>query len=128
MMLERLNPPTAPRPASAYSQAVAHRAAARRLVLSGQVGMTPDGEIVAGLEAQISQAFANFIAIVNAAGLGPEHVVKIVVYMVVGGDVAIYRRVRDKVFGANPPASTYVVVAGLADPRFLFEVEGEAVG
>ena len=128
MMLERLNPPTAPRPASAYSQAVAHSAATRRLVLSGQIGMTPEGEVVAGLEAQISQAFANFMAIVNAAGLGPEHVVKIVVYMVAGGDVGAYRRVRDQVFGAYPPASTYVVVAGLADPRFLFEVEGEAVG
>lgn len=127
-MLERLNPPSAPRPASAYSQAVVHRADARRLVISGQIGMTAQGEIVMGLEAQIAQAFANFMAIVSAAGLGPQNVVKIVVYMVAGGDVGSYRRIRDEIFAGHPPASTYVVVTGLADARFLFEVEGEAVG
>lgn len=127
-MLLRLNPPTAPLPASAYAQAIVHGANARRLVLSGQIGVTAQGEIRDGLEAQIEQAFANFMAIVQAGELGPEHVVKIVAYMVAGGDVGLYRRARDKAFAGHRPASTYVVVAGLADPRFLFEVEGEAVG
>lgn len=127
-MLERLNPPTVPKPASAYSQAVRHDAAARRLVVSGQIGVSADKVLAEGLAAQIDQAFTNLVAVVRAAGLGPEHVVKIVAYMVAPGDVALYRAARDRALEGHEPASTYVVVAGLADPRFLFEVEGEAIG
>jgi enamine deaminase RidA (YjgF/YER057c/UK114 family) len=35
--------------------------------------------------------------------------------------------VRDQMLGDHAPASTYLEVAGLARPEFLFEIEGEAV-
>ena len=127
-MIERLNPDLVPQPASAYSQAIIHAAPARRVVISGQIGVNADGQIQDGLSAQIEQAFSNFMAIVHVAGLGAEHVVKITAYMVQGGEVTLYRQARDKALAGQRPASTYVVVAGLADPRFLFEVEGEAIG
>jgi len=126
-MIEYLNPKSAPQPASAYSQAIRHRAGASRLVISGQIGVTADGTVLDGLEAQVDQAFTNLVAIVEAAGLKRGNIVKIVAYMVAGGDVAIYRQARDRLFQGHRPASTYIVVAGLADPRFLFEIEGEAV-
>lgn len=126
-MIEYLNPKSVPQPASAYSQAIRHRAGASRLVISGQIGVTADGTVLDGLEAQVDQAFANLVAIVEAAGLKRGNIVKIVAYMVAGGDVAVYRQARDRLFQGHRPASTYIVVAGLADPRFLFEIEGEAV-
>jgi enamine deaminase RidA (YjgF/YER057c/UK114 family) len=36
-------------------------------------------------------------------------------------------RVHGEVFGSVRPASTMVVVAGLLDPRWLVEIEAEAV-
>lgn len=127
-MIETLNPTSVPQPVTSYSQAIVHAAGLRRVVISGQIGVRADGSVVDGLEAQVKQAFENLIHVVEAAGLKRENVVKTVAYMVAGGDVQLFRRLRAESFGDHRPASTYVVVAGLADPRFLFEIEGEAVG
>jgi enamine deaminase RidA (YjgF/YER057c/UK114 family) len=126
-MLERLDPAGVPKPASRYSQVIVHPAAARRIVVSGQIGMTADGRVLEGLDAQVEQAMRNLLACLAAAGAGPQHVVKITSFMVAPGDVAVARKWRLALFGEAAPASTYLVVAGLADPRFLFEVECEAV-
>ncbi len=40
------------------------------LFISGQVGIGPDGKIVAGLSAQSEQVFRNLDAILRANGLG----------------------------------------------------------
>lgn len=122
-----LNPPAVPAPASRYAQAVALTSAYKRVIVSGQVGQRRDGAIVEGIEGQMRQAFANFLAVVEAAGLGPADVVKIVCYAVAPGSVAHFRKAREEAFDKAAPASTYVEVAGLADPAFLVEIEGEAV-
>ena len=124
-----LNPPTAPFPASRYSQAVAVGAQFKRLVISGQVGLSPgqNGVLAEGLEAQMEQAFDNLIAIVESAEMKATDIIKIVTYVTVPGQVAIYRKVRDAKLGKHAPASTYLEVAGLASPAFLVEVEGEAI-
>lgn len=122
-----LNPPSVPRPASNYSQAVALGAEYKRVIVSGQLGLSADGVLAEGLEAQMRQAFANFRAIVEAAGLTTNDVVKLTVFVTVPGAVGLVRAIREEMFGAHAPASTYLQVAGLADPSFLVEVEGEAV-
>lgn len=100
----------------------------RRLVLSGQVGTAPDGTIVAGGEAQIVQALANLGAILAAHGMGPANIVKMGVFLTDRALIPVWRVERAKFLGALAPASTLLLVAGLADPRFVFEVEAEAVG
>lgn len=122
-----LNPPTVPRPASSYSQAVALGAEYKRVIVSGQLGMSAEGVLAEGIEAQMRQAFANFRAVVEAAGLGVTDVVKVTVFVTVPGSVSLVRTIREEAFGAHAPASTYLEVAGLAHPSFLVEVEGEAV-
>lgn len=126
-MLERLNPTTVPAPASAYSQVVIHAANTRRIVVSGQIGVKQDGTALEGLDAQVEQAFRNLIACLAAAGAKPEHIVKITSFMVAPGDVTIARKWRQALMPGVAPASTYLVVAGLASPSFLFEVECEAI-
>jgi 2-iminobutanoate/2-iminopropanoate deaminase len=37
-----------------------------------------------------------------------------------------YRQIRDRMLQGHAPASTYVIVAGLASPDFLTEIEIEA--
>lgn len=126
-MLERLNPPTAPLPASSYSQAIVHPASAKRVVVSGQIGVTVDGKVLDGLDAQVRQSFENLVAVLAAAGATPADVVKVTTFMVAPGDVTVARKWRKHFFGDAAPASTYIVVAGLAAPEFLFEVEAEAI-
>ena len=125
-MVKRINPPEFPKPASNYSQGIVHAAGAERLILSGQVGITGDGKPVAGVEAQMRQAWANFLSVLKTAGFSPADVVKVTVYVTQPALIE-FRREREKALAGNAPAATYVQVAGLADPAYLVEIEGEAV-
>lgn len=124
--MRRFNPDEVPKPASNYSQGVEHSARGLRLVISGQVGADAQGRIAPTLEQQVELAFGNMIAVMRAAGMGPEHIVKITTYSLSPDALPLARAARDRVFAGHPPASTYVQVAALASPAFLFEVEGEA--
>lgn len=127
--LQPLNPPTVPTPASRYAQAVVHPAGWRRVVVSGQIGATADGTLAPDMDGQLRQAFANFVAVLAAAGFQPSDTVKLTVYVTdpSGATTALYRAHRDAAMGGHTPASTYLVVPALAHPGFLCEVEGEAV-
>ena len=121
------NPPTVIAPASRYSQAAEHGTGARRLVISGQLGLRPDGSLAEGLEAQMEVAWDNLIAILHHAGMEVNDLVKATVYVTVPGSVGPYRTVRDRKLAGHAPACIYLEIAGLARPEFLAEIEGEAV-
>ena len=126
-MIQRLNPDTVPKPASAYVQAVVHSASARRLVISGQIGMTAEGKLLDGMEAQLRQCWVNLFAVMKAAGFEKRHLVKSVIYVTKPGQIALSRRLRDEAMDGHLSASTYLEIAGLAAPELLCEIEGEAV-
>ena len=125
-MLKPINPPTIAPPFSRYSQAVEVPAGARWLHISGQVGVRPDGTLEEGFTAQAERAWDNLLAILAAAGMGPVDVVKANVYLTRGSDLAESRRIRDAKLAGAAPASTLAVVAALANPAWLFEVEAVA--
>lgn len=120
------NPETMPKPASNYVQAVEMKAPGRRLILSGQIGVAPDGLMLQGYRAQAEQAWRNGLAGVRAVGMDIADIVAIRVYDVTPGDVSAYREIRDRFLDGHAPASTYVIVAGLAHPDLLTEIEIEA--
>ena len=122
-----INPDAIASPASNYSQGVVVPANAERLIIAGQIGANPDGSLAEGLEAQMERAWLNMFAILEDAGMTKQNLVKITVFMVGDGHTAAYREVRDRMLDGHAPAATYLVVAGLAGPEMLFEVEGEAV-
>ncbi len=122
-----LDPPTVPGTAGRYSQGVLLAPYSKRLIISGQVGRSAAGVVPDGLEAQAAQALDNILAIVEAAEMLPSDIVKLNVFCTVRGGVSVMRDVRLKKLGKLAPASTYVEVAGLADPAYLVEIEGEAV-
>jgi 2-iminobutanoate/2-iminopropanoate deaminase len=62
----------------------------------------------------------------EAAGMSPANLIKVTVYITRASDVGQYRTVRDSMLGQVNTASTLVVVAGLADPRLLIEIEAIA--
>lgn len=125
-MLRKINPSDFLKPASNYSQAIAHKASAERLVISGQVGVRPDGSTVAGLEGQLEQTWVNFLAVLNSAGFAPIDVTKVTIFCTRPA-LMEFRKSRETALGAHAPAATYVQVAGLASPDYLVEIEGEAV-
>jgi enamine deaminase RidA (YjgF/YER057c/UK114 family) len=122
------NPPGVHPPGSRYSHAALVEAPAKRLLVSGQVGTRPDGTIAEGGEAQIAQALENLRVILAAHGMTPAHVVKLNSFLTDRALVGAWRAARDAFMGDGPaPTGTLLVVAGLAHPRFVFEVEAEAV-
>ncbi len=125
-MHREINPSNFPAPQSNYSQGVVHDAVAQRLVISGQVGVRSDGSIADGLDAQMKQTWDNFLAVLEAAGFAPADVVKVTLFTTVPA-LQEFRRGRETALAGCAPAATYVQVAGLADPGFIVEIEGEAV-
>ena len=121
------NPPGAPVPASRYSQAALIQGEGKRLVISGQIGVLPDGTPVADPQDQIGQALANLGAVLAGHGMGVANLVKMTVFLTDPALIPHWRRHRDAFLGSHAPTSTLLIVAGLASPDFKVEVEGEAV-
>jgi enamine deaminase RidA (YjgF/YER057c/UK114 family) len=126
-MLKRHNPKAVAPPFSRYSHGVEAAAAARWLHISGQVGVTPEGKIAAGAEAQIEQAWRNVLGVLKAAGMGPRDLVKVTTFLINRADLPVARAVRDRMLQGAEPASTLLFVAGLASPDWLVEIEATAV-
>ena len=127
-MLVKHNPKSVPAPVGSYVQMVEVRDRPRWLHISGQVGMTPDGTLLEGFEAQCEQALKNLVACLEAAGMSLDDLVKVTILMTRQEDVPAYRAVRKRVLGDAQIASTLMIVAGLVSPDFLIEIEGIATG
>ncbi len=124
--VNRINPATVRAP-TGYNHAIEVINPERRVIIAGQVGVRPDGAIPDTAEGQIAQAFANLTAILAATGLTTASLVKTTVFLTDRAHLPAFRAERTRVMGDQVPASTLLFVAGLADPRFVVEIEGEAV-
>jgi len=120
------NPPTVRAP-TGYSHAIVVQGAERRLVMSGQVGVAMDGSVPTTGEGQIAQALANLRAVLEANDMNVRNVVKITTFLTDRTLLTAYRAARATVFADHAPASTLLFISGLADPRFVVEIEAEAV-
>ena len=98
-----------------------------QLWLSGQIGMTAAGELVAGgVEAEASQALANLKTVLEAGGSSLDRVVKATIYLVDMGDFAAVNAIYADFFGESPPARVCVEVSGLPKGA-RFEVDAVAL-
>ena len=72
------------------------------------------GELVPGdVAAQAERALQNLAAVLRAAGLGPEHVVKTTVFLTDLADFAVVNGVYARFFSEPYPARSTVQVAAL---------------
>lgn len=118
------NPSTIAPPAGIYSHSVAVPPGARWLVTAGQVGVRPDGTTPEGFEAQHEQIWANTLAILADAGMGPEDIVKVTVFSTDPDGVRHLAGPRERLLPpGHIPASTYIQVAGLARAEWVVEME-----
>jgi enamine deaminase RidA (YjgF/YER057c/UK114 family) len=122
-------PPGWPRP-SGYAQGVV--ASGRILTVSGQIGWNESNQLVgpAFLE-QALQALRNIVAVVRAAGGGPEHLMRLTWFVV---DCSEYRAALQalgdgyrEIVGSVYPAMTLVQVAALLEEGARVEIEATAV-
>jgi 2-iminobutanoate/2-iminopropanoate deaminase len=102
----------APAAIGPYSQAVAM---GDWVFLSGQIPLgAQGGEVVNGsIEAATTQVMENLGAVLAAAGLTFDHVVKTTIYLTDLNDFARVNAVYGRYFPENPPARATVQVAAL---------------
>jgi enamine deaminase RidA (YjgF/YER057c/UK114 family) len=125
-----LNPPAIPAPRG-YTHVVETAGPGRTIYISGQLGMTADGQFAGApgdFRAQAIQCFENIKAALAAVGATFEHVVKINNYLIDMAHLPIYFEVRDRYVDTKaPPASTTVQISKLAREGALYEIEAIAV-
>jgi enamine deaminase RidA (YjgF/YER057c/UK114 family) len=124
--MKSFSPATVAAPSGPYSHAVEIPASARVLHLAGQVGVAPDGSVPPDFESQAAQCWKNIKAILAAAGMGVEDLVKCTHFLTRAQDVPAYGKVRARHLGEARPASTLLVISALARQGLLVEVEAIA--
>ena len=113
-----------------YSNAVV--AQGRQIYVAGQVGWDSDEKFVSGdLAEQATQALRNVVAVLEAAGAGPEHIVRMTWYITdkasyIAGLKEIGEAYR-KIIGRCFPAMTAVEVTALVEDQAKVEIECTAV-
>ena len=123
---QHMNPDSMSKP-SGYSQVVK---VGNTVYIAGQISAGPDGTVVGkgDPESQARQVWRNIEAAVKAAGGTLQNVVKTTTYVTNIQYATAVRKVREELFqSSNPPTSTLLVVAGLASPDYMVEIEAIAV-
>jgi enamine deaminase RidA (YjgF/YER057c/UK114 family) len=98
--------------------------------LRGQIGQdldTSENVGVGDVEAQAEQAMKNIKMLLEEAGGGLEHVVKVTVYLIDPRYREPVYRVMGKWLKGVHPVSTGIVVSALARPEWLVEIDATAV-
>ncbi|HET7474196.1 MAG TPA: RidA family protein [Candidatus Limnocylindrales bacterium] len=110
----------APAALGPYSQAIR---SGDLVFCSGQIGLDPtSGELADGVEAQAERALKNLAAVLDAAGLGFDDVVKTTIFLASVEDFAAVNAVYAKHMPDPPPARSTIGVGAL--PRgALVEIE-----
>nr|WP_314258764.1 RidA family protein [uncultured Devosia sp.] len=115
----------------AFSQGIVIPAGARMLLVGGQNAVDADGNIVGkgDIGKQTEQALANMLKVIHAAGGSLDNLVKITLIIQHGVDLHPGFAAWMNVWGtrSNPPTVTALMVAGLAHPDYLIEIEAQVV-
>jgi len=95
--------------------------------VSGQVGALDDaGKPISTVEGQTRQLLRKMKIALEAAGASLSDVTKTTVFLVNVNDFAVMNQVYKEFFPKDPPARSTVIVAGLAKPEWLVEIEAIA--
>jgi enamine deaminase RidA (YjgF/YER057c/UK114 family) len=131
-LIHRWNPATLAPPIGQYSHLAAVPAGHELVMISGQVGVLPDGSLAGpDAETQTRQIFANIERLLDSLGAGPEHLVKLFTLIAGVEHLDGCRAARQEVFAkwypdGDWPAHSLAVVVALADPALTVEIEGVA--
>ena len=115
----------------AFTQVVTVTGPAKTIYIGGQDSVDASGAIVGkgDIKLQVEQVLKNLQTALSASGARLEHIVKWNIYIVQGQPLRPGFEASQQVWGhrPNPPAISVMVVAGLANPDFLVEMDAIAV-
>ena len=126
--MQNHNPPTVwtvPEPfQTIYAHATETSAGARLLHVSGQFGVTPDGAMRPDFAGQLETAMDNVEALLTSAEMSRLDLAKATFFLTRQEDLSALGEVRRRRWASErPSAVTVIVVAALARPDALVEVE-----
>ena len=93
------------------------------LYIAGQVGRDEQLQVVAGTQAQFTQAFENVGKVLRAADATFDDVVEMVTYHLDMRDLTLFMEVKNRYFTGHVPAWTGIGVTALAMPGLVVEIK-----
>ena len=122
-MIKPHTPSAVAAPAALYVHGMEVPPNTRWLFISGQIGVHPDGRAGADAREQAELVWRNISAVLHSAAMALTDIVKVTTYSTSAQHLPALREVRERVLAGHLPASTLLIVAGLAKPELLVEVE-----
>jgi enamine deaminase RidA (YjgF/YER057c/UK114 family) len=96
--------------------------------VSGTAPVMPEGEpLPEDAYGQARRCLEIILGALEELGAGAEHVVRTRVYITDPAHWEGVGRAHGEVFGEIRPASAMLVITGVLDPRFLVEIEADAI-
>jgi len=100
----------------------------RHVFVAGTCAVMPDNaDPPRDAYGQARRCFEIILAALAEAEAGPEHVVRTRMFLVNAEDWEGVGRAHAEIFGDVRPASSMVVVPAILDPRWLVEIEADAL-
>jgi enamine deaminase RidA (YjgF/YER057c/UK114 family) len=116
---------------SAFAELVGYSRAVRvgsHVFVAGTAPVMPDGGDPPGdAYGQTQRCLEILLAALDELGASAEHVVRTRIFLTRAEDIDEVGRAHGDVFADVRPVTTAVVVAALLDPRWLVEIEAEAL-
>lgn len=125
-MLTMLNNRDLP-PPTGYSHAALASGPQKTLFISGQVGVAADGSVPATVGEQAKLAVANVYAMLAEAGMDNTNIAKVTIYLTDEAHIGEFMMAAGGTLPTPPPATTLLIVKGLAAPNLFVEIEAIAV-
>ena len=114
----------------AFSQVVTTQGTGKTIYVGGQDAVNAQGELVGkgDLSAQTKQVMLNLQTALSACGATLNNLVKLTIYVLPEQDLHGGFQAAQEFLGklAHPPVISVLIVAGLAHPDFLVEIEATA--
>jgi enamine deaminase RidA (YjgF/YER057c/UK114 family) len=100
----------------------------RHILVAGTCAVMADGGDPPGdAYGQARRCLEIIVAALAEAGAASEHVVRTRTFLLDAADGAEVGRAHGEIFGAVRPASTMLVVSAFLDPRWVVEIEADAL-
>ncbi|HOU35438.1 MAG: RidA family protein [Bacteroidales bacterium] len=126
--IERINPDGLMKN-PAFSQVVTTQGNGKTIYIGGQNAVNKNREFVGkgDIQAQTEQVMQNIQVALESCGATFDNLVKLSIHIVQGQNLYGAFQISQKFLNtSNPPVITVLVVAGLAYPDFLIEIDATA--
>src|SRR6267142_2418489 len=113
----------------AFSQVIMTQGSGKTIYVSGQNSVNANRKMIGkgDLQAQTDQVMQNIQEALAACGATFENVVKLSIHIVQGQNPVYAFQTSQKFMGTGlPPTISVLIVAGLANPDFLIEIDAIA--